>query len=86
MIIEHTLKRENLNYSIKILEFIELQNIMYYQFKLEKLDDFRILWDGTFSITGLKGISFNLNCHYRYDKYSTNPNYFEFSNGLGLQF
>ena len=75
-----------LNYSIIILKIFELQNIMYYQFKLKKLNDYRILWDGKFSIIGLKGISFHLNCHYRYDKNSVNPNYFEFSNGLGLQF
>ena len=75
-----------LNYSIKFLKIFELQNIMYYQFKLKKLNDYRILWDGKLSIIGLKGISFHLNCHYRYDKNSANPNYFEFSNGLGLQF
>ena len=67
-------------------EVIEIQNILYYQFKLEKLEDYRILWDGKLTILGLKGISFHINCHYRYNKSANNPNYFEFSNGLGFQF
>jgi len=75
-----------LNYTIKFLEIFELQNILYYQFKLEKLEDYRILWDGKLTILGLKGISFHINCHYRYDKSADNPNYFEISNGLGFQF
>ena len=84
---KNILKSTNyLNYSFKFLEIFELQNIMYYQYKLEKMDDYRILWDGKFSIMGLKGVSFHLNYHYRYDKNSDIPNYFEFSNGLGFQF
>ena len=84
---QNFLKSTNyLNYAFKFLEIFELQNIMYYQFKLEKMDDYRILWDGKFSIMGLKGVSFHLNYHYRYDKNSVNPNYFEISNGLGFQF
>ena len=75
-----------LNYTIKFLEIFEIQNILYYQFKLEKLEDYRILWDGKLTILGLKGISFHINCHYRYDKSANNPNYFEISNGLGFQF
>jgi len=75
-----------LNYTFKFLENFEIQNIMYYQFKLEKLEDYRILWDGKLTILGLKGVSFHINCHYRYDKSSINPNYFEISNGLGFQF
>ena len=75
-----------LNYTIKFLEIIDIQNILYYQLKLEKLEDYRILWDGKLTILGLKGISFHINCHYRYDKSAHNPNYFEISNGLGFQF
>ena len=75
-----------LNYTFKFLENFEIQNIIYYQFKLEKLEDYRILWDGKLTILGLKGVSFHINCHYRYDKSSSNPNYFEISNGLGFQF
>ena len=75
-----------LNYTFKFLEIFEIQNIMYYQFKLEELDDYRILWDGKLTILGLKGVSFHINCHYRYDKSSIKPNYFEISNGLGFQF
>ena len=75
-----------LNYTIKLLEIFEIQNILYYQFKLEKLEDYRILWDGKLKILGLKGISFHIKCHYRYDKSANNPNYFEISNGLGFQF
>jgi hypothetical protein len=49
-------------------------------------DDYRILWDGKLKIMGLKGVSFHINCHYRYDNNSKNTNYFEISNGLGIQF
>ena len=75
-----------LNYTFKFLEIFHIQNIMYYQFKLRELDDYRILWAGKFTILGLKGVSFHINCHYRYDKNSIKPNYFEISNGLGFQF
>ncbi len=74
------------NYTLKFHEIIEIQNIMYYQFKLEEFDDYRILWDGKLKILSLKGVSFHINCHYRYDNNSKNPNYFEISNGLGIQF
>ena len=84
---QNFLKSTNyLNYSFKFLEIFEMQNIMYYQFKVKKLEDYRILWDGKFIILGLKGISFHINYHYRYDKNSINANYFEISNGLGFRF
>ena len=84
---QNFLKSTNyLNYTFKLLEIFELQNIMYYQFKLEKLGNYRILWDGKLTILGLKGVSFYINCHYRYDKNSVKSNYFEISNGLGFQF
>ncbi len=75
-----------LNYSFTILDIAEIQNITYYQFKLEELKDYRILWDGKLTILGLKGISFHINFHFRYDKNSNNSNYFEISNGLGIKF
>tara|TARA_B100001123_G_C15073867_1_gene932725 strand:- start:174 stop:905 length:732 start_codon:yes stop_codon:yes gene_type:complete len=75
-----------LNYSQNIFELLNLQNILYYQFKIKYPLAYRILWDGKISIQGLKNISFHINIHYRYDKESENPNYFEFSNGLGFQF
>ena len=75
-----------LNYSHKLFEILELQNILYYQFKLEEPGAYRILWDGKLTFSGSKNISFHINCHYRYDLESGNPNYFEISNGLGFQF
>ena len=75
-----------LNYSLKLFEILELQNILYYQFKLKDAGAYRILWDGKLTISGSKNISFHINCHYRYDLDSGNPNYFEISNGLGIQF
>ena len=39
-----------LNYAFKFLEFFEMQNIMYYQYKLEKMADYQILWDGNFQL------------------------------------
>ena len=75
-----------LNYSLKLFEILELQNILYYQFKLKDAVAYRILWDGKLTISGSKNISFHINCHYRYDLESGNPNYFEISNGLGIQF
>ena len=75
-----------LNYSLKLFEILELQNILYYQFKLKDAGAYRILWDGKLTISGSKNISFHINCHYRYDLESDNPNYFEISNGLGIQF
>jgi len=75
-----------LNYSLKLFEMLELQNILYYQFKLENLGDYRILWDGKLTFSGSKNISFHINWHYRYDLESGNPNYFEISNGLGFHF
>lgn len=75
-----------LNYSLKLFEILELQNILYYQFKLKDAGAYRILWDGKLTISGSKNISFHINYHYRYDLDSGNPNYFEISNGLGIQF
>ena len=88
--LENFIKSTNyLNYSIKFLEILELQNILYYQFKLEKPNDYRILWDGKLTIKGSKGVSFHINTHYRFDESLINPkgdSYFEISNGLGFQF
>jgi len=75
-----------LNYSQKLFGKLIIQNILYYQFKLEDPGAYRILWDGKLTISGSKNISFHINCHYRYDLESGNPNYFEISNGLGIQF
>jgi len=84
---QYIIKSTNyLNYSLKLFEILELQNILYYQFKLKDAGAYRILWDGKLTISGSKNISFHINCHYRYDLESGNPNYFEISNGLGIQF
>ena len=73
----------------KLNDTIKLQNVLYYQFKIEKPSDYRILWDGKLIFIGPKGLSFHVNTHYRFDKSIINPvghSYFEFSNGLGWQF
>ena len=73
-----------INYQVNVLEIIELQNVMYYQFKLDNPEDYRILWNGNLTINASKGISFHMNTHYRFDK--SGDSYFEISNGLGFQF
>ena len=73
-----------INYQVNVLKIIELQNVMYYQFKLENTEDYRILWDGNLSINASKRISFHINTHYRFDK--SGDSYFEISNGFGFQF
>ena len=78
-----------INYKINILQTAELKNVIYYQFKLEKPEDYRILWEGNLTIKASKGISFHLNTLYRFDKSVINPDgdsYFEISNGFGFQF
>jgi len=79
-----------LNYSFQIMEKFTIQQILYYQFKLSALDNYRILWDGKFSFQGFDWLSFYLNIHYRYD-ISDNINseggsYFELTNGFGFHF
>ena len=73
-----------INYQVNVLEIIELQNVLYYQFKLENPEDYRILWNGNLTINASKGISFHMNTHYRFDK--NGDSFFEISNGLGFQF
>ena len=62
---------------------------MYYQFKLENPEDYRILWVGNLTLKASKGIYFHTNVLYRFDKSIINPDgdsYFEISNGLGIHF
>ncbi len=73
-----------INYTVNILNKVELENVMYYQFKLENPEDYRILWVGNLTIKASKGISFHINTHYRFDK--GGDSYFEISNGFGFQF
>ena len=73
-----------LNYQVNVLQIVELQNVVYYQFKLENPEDYRIVWDGNLTIKASKGISFHINTQYRFDK--NDDNYFEISNGFGFQF
>ena len=73
-----------INYQVNVLEIIKLQNVMYYQFKLESPEDYRILWEGNLTINASKGISFHINTNYRFDK--SGESYFEISNGFGFQF
>ena len=78
-----------INYKTNILQTAELENVMYYQFKLEHPGDYRILWVGNLTFHASKGISFHINTHYRFDKSIINPDgdsYFEISNGIGFHF
>ena len=78
-----------INYKVNILNKVDLENVMYYQFKLENPEDYRILWVGTLTIMASKGISFHTNVHYRFDKSIINPDgdsYFEIFNGFGFHF
>ena len=73
-----------INYKTNILQIAELQNIMYYQFKLDEPGNYRILWDGNLTIKTAHRISLHINTNYRFDK--NGESYFEISNGLGFQF
>ena len=73
-----------INYKTNFLQNAELENVIYYQFKVEEPGDYRILWDGNLSIYTSRGISFYFNTHYRFDK--NGESYFEISNGMGFQF
>ena len=78
-----------INYKTNILNIIELGNVIYYQFKLDEPEDYRILWEGNLTIKASKGISFHLNTLYRFDKSIINPDgdsYIEISNGFGFHF
>ena len=82
---QNVIKSTNyINYKTNILQNAELQNVIYYQFNVERPGDYRILWDGNLSIYTSRGISFYVNTHYRFDK--NGKNYFEISNGIGFQF
>ena len=72
-----------INYKANIFQAVELQNVIYYQFKIEEPGDYRILWDGSMAVHASAKISFHINTHYHFDK--NGENYFEFSNGLGCQ-
>jgi len=79
-----------INYSVQLIENVTIENTLYYQFKLEALDNYRILWDGSLRFQGADWLSFHINCNYRYDvSDKLNPDgnsYFEITNGLGFQF
>ena len=82
---QNVIKSTNyINYKTNILQNAELENVIYYQFNVEQPGNYRILWDGNLSIYTSRGISFYINTHYRFDK--NGKNYFEISNGLGVQF
>ena len=72
-----------INYKKTIFETIDLQNVIYYQFKMENPKDLRIFWDGNMTAHTINGISFHINIHYQFD--NNGKSYFEFSNGLGFQ-
>ena len=83
--IQKFLKSTNyINYQVNILKNINIQNVLYYQFKIENLQHYRLLWDGKLSLNVSDKISLHINTHYRYD--NNGESYFEVSNGVGLQF
>ena len=78
-----------INYLVQPMEKVTIKNVLYYQFHLEALDNYRILWEGSISFQGSDWLSFYINCNYRYDVSEINPDgsaYFEITNGLGFRF
>ena len=77
-----------INYLVQLMEKVTIENVLYYQFKLEAMDNYRILWDGTISFQGSDWLSFYLSCNYRYDisEINSGSSYFEITNGLGFRF
>ena len=78
-----------INYSVQPLENITIKNVLYFQFKLDALDNYRILWDGGLNFQGAEWLSFYINFNYRYDVSAINKDgssYFEITNGLGFHF
>ncbi|SVD60828.1 uncharacterized protein METZ01_LOCUS413682, partial [marine metagenome] len=78
-----------INYSLQVIEKVTIKNVLYYQFKLETIDHYRLLWDSKLSFQGSDWLSFHINCKYRYDMSEINPqgnSYFEITNGLGFHF
>ena len=78
-----------INYSVQPMEKVTIENVLYYQFKLEAMDNYRILWDGTLSVQGSNWLSFYLRYNYRYDIseiHQDGISYFEITNGLGFHF
>ena len=78
-----------INYLVQPLEKVTIENVLYYQFRLEAMDNYRILWDGTLIFQGSDWLSFYLSYNYRYDISEINADggsYFEITNGLGFHF
>ena len=78
-----------INYKTQPTERISIDNVLYYQCKIDKIEHFRILWDGSIRIEGSEWISFYINFKYRYDVSNINPHgnsYFELTNGIGIYF
>ena len=78
-----------INYKAQPADRISINNVLYYQFKIENIEHFRILWDGNIQVEGTEWLSFYINFKYRYDVSNINPNgnsYFELTNGIGIHF
>ena len=78
-----------INHKAQPLDRITIDNVLYYQFKIDNIEHFRILWVGNMRIQGPDWLSFYINCQYRYDISNINPNgdsYFELTNGIGVHF
>jgi hypothetical protein len=73
-----------INHKLKVLKIIEISNVVYYQFQIDEPLYNRALWDGSISVHTEKGIFFNINTHYRYDR--NQEGYFVISNGIGINF
>ena len=78
-----------INHAFQMMENVEITNIIYYQFQLESMDQYRLLWDSTFNLQAAEWLSFHINLHYRYDISDLNldgNSYFELTNGIGIYF
>jgi len=83
--IQRFIKSTNyINYKINIFNEINLQNVIYYQFRIVDPLNYRILWDGSLTFEASEKVSFQINTFYRYD--INGESYFEISNGISCKF
>ena len=78
-----------LNHTLFINDLFSMANIVYLQFDIDELNNYRILWDGILDFPFNQSFSLTMKVHCRYDVSSVNPNgdnYITISNGLNWNF
>ena len=79
----------NINHTLFINDYFSMVNIVYLQFDINELNNYRILWDGILEFPFNQSFSLMMKVHYRYDVSPVNPNgdnYITISNGLNWNF